>query len=351
LRARVSANQYSDEEYYLLGFLSGLKDEISDVVLLYNPTSLKQAYKLARHVECSLDSHNKMLKPLVRHYPQQSSFSKNFKPKEDKSASISFDSPNTNDHSSTKALTLDQKRALGLCFRCGDKFTPGHKCKHRGLHLMEGEEFSDSNDLTSVDDLAPPASKFSEENSALIIMCTSNSSSKHNTFKFKGQIDHIAIITLVDSGSTHSFTNPDIVHNLSIPTSLSPPLMVTTASGSHLSTTTICTALTFQLQDIFFTGDFQVLHVAGIDLILGMDWLHAHSPIEMNCDTSSLSLYLKGKKVTLQFQPVTTEFLMCEYDVILSKQYQQGNQVFVAHLFYLDISFAPTVTSIDPTSP
>jgi hypothetical protein len=49
---------------------------------------------------------------------------------------------------------------------------------------MEGEEFSDSDDLTSVDDLALPASKFSKENSTLITMCTSNSSSKHSTFKF-----------------------------------------------------------------------------------------------------------------------------------------------------------------------
>jgi hypothetical protein len=68
----------------------------------------------------------------------------------------------------------------------------------------------------------------------------------------------------------------------------------------------------------------------------------------MNCHTSSLSLYLKGKKVTLHVQPVTAEFLMCEYDVILSKQYQQRNQNFVAHLFSLDIPSTPTITSIDP---
>jgi Ty3 transposon capsid-like protein len=47
VKARVAARQFSDEEYYLLGFISGLKDEIADVVLLYNPTTLKQAYKLA----------------------------------------------------------------------------------------------------------------------------------------------------------------------------------------------------------------------------------------------------------------------------------------------------------------
>jgi Ty3 transposon capsid-like protein len=62
LKARVIGKQYSDEEYYLLGFLSGLNKEISDDVILYNPTTLKQAYKLARQIEKSLESHNKVIK-------------------------------------------------------------------------------------------------------------------------------------------------------------------------------------------------------------------------------------------------------------------------------------------------
>jgi hypothetical protein len=35
----VVASQYTDEEYYLLSFLSHLKDEIVDVVILYSPTT------------------------------------------------------------------------------------------------------------------------------------------------------------------------------------------------------------------------------------------------------------------------------------------------------------------------
>jgi hypothetical protein len=40
VKARVITKQYSDGEYYLLCFLSGLNEKISDVVMLYNPTTL-----------------------------------------------------------------------------------------------------------------------------------------------------------------------------------------------------------------------------------------------------------------------------------------------------------------------
>jgi Ty3 transposon capsid-like protein len=66
IKARVAANHYTYEQYYLLGFLSGLKDEISDVVILYEPKTLKQAYKLVRQVEHSIESHNHMLKPPIK---------------------------------------------------------------------------------------------------------------------------------------------------------------------------------------------------------------------------------------------------------------------------------------------
>jgi hypothetical protein len=41
IEARVIFNQYSEEEFYLIGFLSGLKEEVTDVVILYNLTTLK----------------------------------------------------------------------------------------------------------------------------------------------------------------------------------------------------------------------------------------------------------------------------------------------------------------------
>ena len=45
-----------------------------------------------------------------------------------------------------KALTMDKKRQLGLCFLCGEKFGPGHQCK-RMLLTMEGQREEVENEV------------------------------------------------------------------------------------------------------------------------------------------------------------------------------------------------------------
>lgn len=42
----------------------------------------------------------------------------------------------TVDHKSVKASTEFKK---GECFKCRDKWSPGHQCKSRTLHQSEGE--------------------------------------------------------------------------------------------------------------------------------------------------------------------------------------------------------------------
>ena len=41
------------------------------------------------------------------------------------------------------------KKEKGLCFRCDEKFSPGHRCKRRELNIIavqEGEDLSDKTD-------------------------------------------------------------------------------------------------------------------------------------------------------------------------------------------------------------
>jgi hypothetical protein len=158
VKTRVAASRYTDEEYYLLGFLNGLKDEIAYFVILYKPTNLKEAYKLARQVERSLESHNRMLRPVVKPYFQNSSHFKTIKSREDQSVPVPTALNRSTDPTNPKPLTLDQKKAMGLCFKCGDKFFSGHKCKIKALHLLEGEELSD-NDNPSDEEILPAYSR------------------------------------------------------------------------------------------------------------------------------------------------------------------------------------------------
>jgi Ty3 transposon capsid-like protein len=144
IKARVSANKFSEEEFYLLGFLGGLKQEITDAIILHNPTTLKNAYKLARQIEKSLDSQQKLFKPLTRtmNSAQPYSQTRTYKPKDDTYSSKPTDTM------APKPLSIEQKKTLGLCFRCGERYFVGHKCQNKGLHVLEDEELLCTKELS-----------------------------------------------------------------------------------------------------------------------------------------------------------------------------------------------------------
>jgi Ty3 transposon capsid-like protein len=223
IRARVSARQYSDEEFYVLGFLSGLKDEIANTVLLYNPVTLKHAYKLARQIEKSLSSQTRMLKLSYKQFSSSSFTSLPFK--SEKLDITSSDSSKPLSVPNTKSLTLDQKKSLGLCFRCGDKFFLGHKCKLKGIHILEENDSPELDDIVYTDSLLDDNTQTTIDQ-PLITMCTSSIPFLHKTLKFQGQIRETAIIAMLDSGSSHSFINPSLVASLSLPTCRHPKLTI-----------------------------------------------------------------------------------------------------------------------------
>jgi Retroviral aspartyl protease/Ty3 transposon capsid-like protein len=324
INARVLAKQYAEEEFYLLGFLSGLNEEIADAVLLYSPTTLKQAYILARQVEKSIDSHNKMFK----HLPKPS-YSSHFQPKTYKSCEDPVPSSSSMPtqpivQNSTKQLTLDQKKTLGLCFRCGEKIFPGHKCKIKGIHLLESEESAGHDSLLDeelVNDLSP-------SHTATITLCDAASHSNHNTLLFQGKIQLLDIIAMVDSGSTHSFINPFLLDLLTIPTQSGKLLSVTTASGTKMTTDLLCSQLVFQLQGHTFQSDLHVLPVSGHDMILGMDWLHKHSPVHFDSKAKTFTVHLENNCVTLQIKPLTASLTLWNQLTAMTKAVDYGISFF-----------------------
>jgi Ty3 transposon capsid-like protein/Retroviral aspartyl protease len=238
VKARVLAHQYSPDEFYLLGFLSGLKEEIADAVLLYNPSTLKQAYKLSRQIEKSLESQTKMLRPVFKNF--SSHIFKQNKPREEKSEISQSDSVKLPESSNHRSLTLEQKKTLGLCFKCGDKIFPGHKCKPQGILVLENEETCDDNTYSHDAELSQHITNVPDIDQAVITMCAAHASCKHRTFRLQGQIGSTSILAMIDSGNTHSFINPTIVQLLSLPTVKCETLTVITASGTRLTTNLFC---------------------------------------------------------------------------------------------------------------
>jgi hypothetical protein len=124
------------------------EEEIANTVLLYNPSTLKQAYNLARQIEKSLEGQTKIFRPSTR-FDSQLTIAppiRNIKSKDEKSESFPTDTTRITELAPSKTLTIDQKKILGLCYRCGDEFFSRHKCKTKGIHVMKEDSLNDIED-------------------------------------------------------------------------------------------------------------------------------------------------------------------------------------------------------------
>ncbi|KAL4189559.1 hypothetical protein AMTRI_Chr08g207740 [Amborella trichopoda] len=89
---------------------------------------------------------------------------------------------------------MQERRAKGLCFNCNEKFIIGHRYKKLSLikGLYEEEDDYDSGGR-------PP-----------------------ETMRVKGKLGHIAIMVLIDSGSTHNFMSETLAKKVGLqPTNVS----------------------------------------------------------------------------------------------------------------------------------
>jgi Aspartyl protease len=135
---------------------------------------------------------------------------------------------------------------LGLCFRCGDKFFLGHKCKLKGIYELEENDLTDFENSDFIASLPDSNTDSHSNDNALISRCSSPISAVHKTLKFQGQIGNVDMIAMLDSGSTHSFINPSLVQSLALTTTQTLPLTLLTASDNKLTTATIWLQLEFK---------------------------------------------------------------------------------------------------------
>ena len=59
-------------------------------------------------------------------------------------------------------------------------------------------------------------------------------------------------------------------------------LKVIVAERGILYTEFSCLSCEYNIQGVPFVSDFQILQLKGYDLILGADWIHQHSPVELD---------------------------------------------------------------------
>jgi Retroviral aspartyl protease len=264
---------------YVDAFVGGLKGEIKSLVKLFKPVTIDEAFDYALHVEETVECQSKKFKgsskfpiPVVPN-PSRSA--------PDKTSSYSphkpvFVGPN-------KAL-IEQRRALGQCFKCGEMYFPGHQCKVKVQMLISQDEEVLSRELgtkaKSAENPVETETEMPEE--AIVSMHAITNNPRVNTMRFKRFIGTTPITTLIDSGSTHSFVNPAVLKEQNCQLVDTHPMIVMVANGDRMVTDSKCQSLSFCIQGTEFSGDLRLLPVQGYDVILGLDWLGQWGDMKIN---------------------------------------------------------------------
>jgi Ty3 transposon capsid-like protein len=250
LRSRLLVeNRMFSESDFIDVFIGELKGEIKAFVKAFKPLTLDATFELAQFMEGAMESQYRKLK----------SFSKGplptlpIKPLGQFQAQPPKPVPAL---PPSRNVLMEQRRALGQCFKCGDKFFPGYQCKVK-VQMLLGQELKDEDEGKQVNNLEVDEAEMAEE--AIVSLYATHSHPQMSTMRFKGQVGLKHVYALLDSGSTHSFVDPTVLVDQKCQIMHTNPLIVMVANGSKMVTDFKYSALNFTLQGHEFTGDLRVL--------------------------------------------------------------------------------------------
>ncbi|KAE8731154.1 hypothetical protein F3Y22_tig00002840pilonHSYRG00493 [Hibiscus syriacus] len=147
----------------------------------------------------------------------------------------------------TRQQLLEYRRENNLCYKCGDKFTPGHHYKLKQFNSMEEvDKKEEPEELQAAQNSCDRMTI--EEKDPEIFVNAITGSSRGSTLRIQGFIKGKPLNILIDSGSTHSF----------------------------------------------------VLHLGGSDMVIGIDWMKKYSLVLMDFNSMTLSFKMGDQDIVLK---------------------------------------------------
>lgn len=186
---------------------------------------------------------------------------------------------------------MEELKRKGLCFRCQQPWGQDHRCsgKSHQLKAYPNDEY--------------PNKKARFEGESQAILATISQASKHSPFHIKSTLNGQKVITLVDSGASHSFIDQRIVNQRKLRTMNFEGFEATTATGARVQCTTIVPQLEVLLGDHLIIEDFYVVPLDA-DIILGTPWIYYSLCCFMfDLPNQKICFQHKGQEVTLKGLP------------------------------------------------
>jgi hypothetical protein len=295
--------KHPDPLYYTQRFIDGLRDEIKAVILVQRPSTLDTACALAQLQEEALGLGKKNFRRYDTAQAVKPAWSGGLAlpappPKimvDD--AKRHTDTPLTSVEERFRALRAN-RRAHGLCYKCGAKWSRDHKCAEVvQLHLVQELLDMFPDDVTTA--TSTPESPTSPQIMMHLSVAAAVGTASPKTLCLSGQIQGHSLSILVDSGSSHTFIDSALACCLSGVQQLQPAVRVQVANGAMLSCTTHIPAAVWSVQGCAFSTDIKILPLSSYNMILGMDWLASFSPMQVHWAQRWISIPYKDTTAVL----------------------------------------------------
>ncbi|GJX59436.1 ty3-gypsy retrotransposon protein [Tanacetum coccineum] len=189
-----------------------------------------------------------------------------------------------------------QNRFLkGECFRCGDKYGPGHRCKTGTFKLLEADDVTEEPPDTQEVNLDENPSEVAEISLHAIF-----GKSQPTTMKVHGTLNSTEVLILIDGGSTHNFISDVLVNELKLTSQMVSPFGVQIGNGDVIRCSKVCRDLSIQLGGLKVVQDFYPFSIGGADLVLGIQWLATLNTVQANWKEMFMIFTIDGKQYKLE---------------------------------------------------
>ncbi|KAE8821183.1 hypothetical protein D1007_00810 [Hordeum vulgare] len=184
-------------------------------------------------------------------------------------------------------------REPGKCWRCGDAWFHGHKCKLAPvLNVLTGEDPNEQAKEHEEMEEQEEAEQQPQEELCMTLSSQAMKSDNANTISILVQIGGKQGIALVDSGSNSTFMSLKFALSTNCTILKDTSRAVTVAGGGTLWSGSYVPPTTFTAGNTKFTQQFRVLDLAGHDIVLGSDWMEQHSPVAFHYNPRQISVML-----------------------------------------------------------
>jgi hypothetical protein len=185
---------------------------------------------------------------------------------------------------------MAERRRLGLCFNCNEKYTHGHNRFCRRIFFLDDVEIDDVAEATGDAENDGEAPCFSQQAVAGVPMA--------GTMQIAMALGVASLVALLDSGSTHNFISEEAARRSGLPLHQRPRLTALVANGERVTCAGVIRDASLLIDGYSFPADLYVMPLARYDVVLGTRWLGELGSIVWDLGRWRMSFQRLGRPVS-----------------------------------------------------